>query len=245
MPCAVSAQDEAVVNAVAAVLTAEDARLFTPSLVNAARHPDPIVRRRAALALGRIGDPAGTAALLELLDDPVPAIRKDAAFALGLLADPSAFDRLREVVAQTPLTEHGAPEAEALTAIIRLGGHDAAEFIGQFLTRWSGRASSGEEAPVTVLRALREAWRLGDAAPLSVLLQYGETVVDGARLRAVYSLGRLRANEAASVFMRAVDDPIALTRSFAVRALTAEFADSAGLERVGTCAASVPMEIRR
>ena len=168
------AQDEAVVNAIAQVLSVEDARRFDPLLIDAARHPEPTVRRRAALALGRIGDPAGVPALLELLDDAEPGIRTDAAFALGVLADPSAFDRLRELVLQTPPELHGPAEAEAVAAICRIGGRDAVGFVDRLLTRWSGRTSSGEATPVTVVRALREAWRLGDAAPVMALLQYGE-----------------------------------------------------------------------
>lgn len=241
LPGRAAAQDESVVNAIAQVLAAEDARRFDPHLVDAARNPDPIVRRHAALAAGRIRDPAATPILLELLDDPAASVRKEAAFALGLLADPSAFDRLRDLILQAHLEQQGAIEAEAIAALTKIGGTAAVEFVSQLLTRWAGRAPSQAEAPSVVVRALREAWRLGDSAPVGAVLEYGEAASTGARLGAIYSLARLRRPEAATLFMRAVDDPVALIRSFAVRALTAEFADSAGLERSGTARWITPL----
>jgi cyclophilin family peptidyl-prolyl cis-trans isomerase/HEAT repeat protein len=48
------------------------------------------VRRRAALSIGRIGDPDGLEPLVLLLADPEPAVRRMAAFALGLLGDEAA-----------------------------------------------------------------------------------------------------------------------------------------------------------
>ena len=64
-----AAQDEAVVEQLAPVLAAEDARdwrqpLFEKALVA----PDSLVRRIAALAAGRIGDLRATPLLLRLLD---------------------------------------------------------------------------------------------------------------------------------------------------------------------------------
>jgi cyclophilin family peptidyl-prolyl cis-trans isomerase len=52
------------------------------------------VRRRAALAAGRIGDPAPVPVLADLLSDNEPEVRQMAAFALGLIGDGRAVDRL-------------------------------------------------------------------------------------------------------------------------------------------------------
>lgn len=46
---------------------------------------DPLVRRRAFLALGRIQDPNTAGAMVEGLSDPDPGVRGEAAFAIGLL----------------------------------------------------------------------------------------------------------------------------------------------------------------
>jgi cyclophilin family peptidyl-prolyl cis-trans isomerase/HEAT repeat protein len=56
--------------------------------------PDRGIRRRAALAAGRIGHPAAVTPLLPLLADPEVEVRQMTAFALGLVADRSAVDGL-------------------------------------------------------------------------------------------------------------------------------------------------------
>ncbi len=226
-------QDEAVVNAVAAVLRAEDSRSFDTALRDAIRHPDPIVRRRAALAIGRIGDPVGTPLLLELLNDPSVSVQRDAVFALGLLGDPSAFDRLRALVVQAAPGEQGVLQAEAVTAIAMIGGRDAAVFLDEVLVSGSGQVTGAGEPPVAVVQALREAWRLAGTVPMASLVQYGVSTAEAVRVAAVYSLSRLRAPEAADVFLRAVEDSTPYIRSLAARVLTAGYADSAGLDRTG------------
>ena len=50
------------------------------------------IRRRAALAAGRIGHPAAIAPLLTLLADPEVEVRQMTAFALGLIGDRAAVD---------------------------------------------------------------------------------------------------------------------------------------------------------
>ena len=221
-------------NVIAGVLMAEDVRVFDAQrLAQAARHPEPIVRRRAALAIGRIGDPAGTLILLELLEDLNGVVQQDAAFALGLMADPSAFDRLRELVLVTAPQDQTGTHVEAVTAVAKLGGSEAAGFYDELLVRWVGRAVAGDDPPRTVVQALREAWRLGSDAPVGLLAQYAESPSYQTRLAAIYSLTRLRSPEASSVFLRAIDDHDPLIRSLAVRVLTAAYADSADLDRTG------------
>ncbi len=58
-----------------------DGRLLQAAITNA----DPVVRKRALLALGRIQDPHTAGALVEALSDPDASVRTEAAFAVGLL----------------------------------------------------------------------------------------------------------------------------------------------------------------
>ncbi|UCG86878.1 MAG: HEAT repeat domain-containing protein [Gemmatimonadota bacterium] len=242
LPADLVSQDEAVVDMIARVLQLEDERVFDGAIMlEAANHRDHVVRRRAALAMGRIADPAGTPILLELLNDPAPVVRQDAAFAIGLAGDRSAFDRLREIVLGAGPADRDGLLLEAMTAIAKLEGRATIDFYEEFLVRWVGRAVAGDEPPATVVQALWEAWRLGDAAPITLLLQYAEVRSDAARQAAVHSLSRLRAKEAASTFLRAVDDRSPLIRSWAVRALTASLADSAGLDPEGTARWVTPL----
>lgn len=63
-------------------------------LVSLLGDADARVRRRAALAVGRVGLPAGVAPLVARLEDPDPDVRAMAAFAIGLIGDGSGVDPL-------------------------------------------------------------------------------------------------------------------------------------------------------
>ena len=74
------------------------------------------VRRRASLALGRVGDPEAVEPLSLLLGDPEPVVRRMAAFALGLIGDEAARPAL-VMALDDPESLVQARAAEALGAI--------------------------------------------------------------------------------------------------------------------------------
>jgi cyclophilin family peptidyl-prolyl cis-trans isomerase/HEAT repeat protein len=227
----VRAQDEAVIDQIASVLSVEDARRFDlGSLSAVARAAEPIVRRRAALALGRIGDPRGIPLLLELLADPDSTVQANAAFALGLLRDTSAVQPLRQRLGAPGSGQDREVALEIVTALARIGG-PAAGVAFEELLRQSTADLLGDDPPEIALRAAAEAWRLGDQAPIPTLIQLAGAPNDLVRRHALYTLSRRHATAAASAFLTAVNDVDPLARSYAVRALTAAFADSAGLGR--------------
>lgn len=97
-----------------------------PDLVVLLSDPEPQLRRRAALALGRIRLPEGVAPLVSSLADPEVEVRQMSAFALGLLADESAIPALLEALDDPePLVQGRAAEA-----LGRIGAVDAAPAIG-------------------------------------------------------------------------------------------------------------------
>ena len=69
------------------------------------------VRRRAALAVGRVGSAGRRPPLLAaLLADPDPEVRQMAAFALGLIGDSSARDPLVAALTDpSPLVKAAPP----------------------------------------------------------------------------------------------------------------------------------------
>ena len=227
------AQNEALVEPLAGILAASDARRFTGPLFRAAaRHPDPIVRRHAALSMGRIGNPAAISILLRLSSDPDTVVQRDALFAIGLLAVPEALDRLRDIVLNTPSQDQGRAHAEAVAAVAKTGGPDAAAIVRELLNRWVGIATT-DNVPSVVERALLEAWRLGSAAPILLIAQFTQAASAELRWRAVYSLVALRATSASNALLRTAADPLPLVRALGVAALTADYADDAGLDRRG------------
>ncbi len=230
------AQDEAVVESLAGILAASDTRRFTGPLFRAAsRHPDPIVRSHAALAMGRIGNQGASPILLRLMSDPDSIVRRDAVFAVGQLGSSVALARLRVMVLNTPTAQYSAARAEAVAAVAKLGGPEAAAVIAELLNRWVGIAST-QGVPRGVRRALSEAWRLGHLAPVTLITQFAEAANGATRWRAVFSLSRLSPPEASNVLLRVTEDREPLARAFGVRTLTASYADRIGLDRRGLAA---------
>lgn len=102
-----------------------------PDLLLLVADPDVQIRRRAALAIGRIGLSAGLPALVAALGDAEPEVRQMAAFALGLIGDGSATDALLAALGDpAPVVQGRAAEALGL-----LGRVESATAIGELLTR--------------------------------------------------------------------------------------------------------------
>jgi cyclophilin family peptidyl-prolyl cis-trans isomerase len=93
------------------------------------RDPDRGVRRRAALAAGRVADPALVPALIDLMNDQEVEVRRVAAFALGLAGDRAAADRLLLALADSDAGVRGR-SAEALG---KIGDTRAAPTIARFV----------------------------------------------------------------------------------------------------------------
>ncbi len=220
LPAVARAQEEAVVEQLAPVLAAEDAREWQPGLFQRSLlAPDSVVRRVAALAAGRIGDLRATPLLLRILDQPDSTVRVAAAFALGLLRDSAAVQPLTQRLTGLPPLD--APTAaEAITALAKIGGRRSADFFAAVL-QGKVALSQADPAPATS-RILLETWRLGADAPADALLPFTSDSVQGTRWRAVYSLGRLRAPSAANQLIASLQDKDPATRAVAVRALIRE-----------------------
>jgi HEAT repeat protein len=190
--------DEALVTRLAGLLAAADARRLDPALFrDALANPNPAVRRQAALAAGRIGDPAAVDLLVPVLSDTIPAVQAAAAFALGLLKDARALPALMQTVRATAPAEQGGAQLEAVTAIARIGASGGDEGT-RALVEILATGSPGAPTPPVVAAALLEAWRLGRRAPVAELSRFADDPATDTRWRALYSLGRLRAPEGAA-----------------------------------------------
>jgi cyclophilin family peptidyl-prolyl cis-trans isomerase/HEAT repeat protein len=228
LPATVRAQEEAVVEQLAPVLAAEDAREWQPELFQRALvAPDTTVRRIAALAAGRIGDRRATPLLVHLLDEPDSTVRVAAAFALGLLRDSAAVQPLVERLTGLPPLDTASAD-EAITAIAKTGGRRASEFFASVL---DGKVALTQIDPAPARnQILLESWRLGADAPTAALLPFADDTILTVRWRTIYSLGRLRASGAATHLIAALRAQDSETRAVAARALNREFAVAAKLE---------------
>lgn len=222
-----AAQQEAVIEQLASVLAAEDARNYQPAVFGSALvSPDSVVRRMAALGAGRIGDRRATTLLLPLLTDPDSTVRVATAFALGLLRDPAAARPLMDRITGQPALD-GPTALEAVTALAKIGGPEVGGFF-EGLLGGSVVATAQDRGPL-VNQVVLESWRLGRDAPVVALLPFLEDTVIALRWRAAYTLGRLRAPAAANRLTVALRDPESIVRAMAARALTRSYVDTAGL----------------
>jgi cyclophilin family peptidyl-prolyl cis-trans isomerase/HEAT repeat protein len=221
------AQTAGAVETLAPVLAAEDARRWDPAALRAGlASPDSIVRATTAMSVGRLGHAGSVELLAPLLVDPDTTVRVAAVFALGLLGDTAAIGPLTDRLRNPPPLD--APSAaETITALSRIGGRGAADFLTSILQRRVPLGVAGLDP--LVARIALEAWRLGALAPVAELLPLTTDTSDDIRYGAVYSLARLHPASAGNRLIAAVGDENAAIRAFAVRALTRSYADSAGL----------------
>ncbi|MBX7183595.1 MAG: HEAT repeat domain-containing protein [Vicinamibacteria bacterium] len=112
----------------ARILVLEDSRsLGEGSILGFLQNEDPAVRRRAALAAGRIGDPLASSRLIERLRDREPEVRRAAAFALGLLGGAEAGPALVAALDDPDAATRG----RASEALGRIGQHAAGAAIAK------------------------------------------------------------------------------------------------------------------
>src|SRR5262245_30684906 len=119
-----------------------------PDLTKLTTDADPRVRRRAAVAIGRVGLKDGIPALTALLADTDTDVRQSAAFALGLIGDRSASASLLPLLKDPdPLVRGRAAEGLGL-----MGAEDAAGAIAAMT------APLGKSAAVAAMTPDDERW---------------------------------------------------------------------------------------
>jgi HEAT repeat protein/cyclophilin family peptidyl-prolyl cis-trans isomerase len=184
------------------------------------------VRRRAALAVGRVGLTSGIAPLAVMLGDSDPEVRQMAAFALGLIGDRQARDPLvMSLTDQSPLVQSSAAEALGL-----IGDPAAAAAVGRLVSSvvQSGALTSAPAEDDEVRRDTpASAFRLGVFAlvRLKAYDQLAAAVLDpSGRPRTTwwpvaFALQRLEDKRALPALLALAGDSNPYTRAFAVKGL--------------------------
>jgi cyclophilin family peptidyl-prolyl cis-trans isomerase/HEAT repeat protein len=218
----------------------------TPDLTLLLADEEARVRRRAALAVGRVGLGDGVEPLLPLLDDADPEVRQMAAFALGLIGDRRARDPLVRVLSDPlPLVQGSAAEGLGL-----IGDPAAADAIGKMIAQVveSGALAEppGDDADVR-RDTPAGAFRLGVFA-LVRLKSYDRLAAavldsDGQpRVRwwpVAFALQRLEDRRALNALVTLARDANLYTRAFAIKGLGALKVGSPTQQNTGSPAVAV------
>ena len=224
----------------ARILQLEDARTFDAAAFDRLLSGTPPVelRRRAATAMGRIGDPAAIPVIAGLLaDDRDPAVRADAAFALGELAErgedgSAVVDALLEAVPSgwVPVRDEEAEVAvELLSALGKVGTRRAGRAVVDALREV--HPARTERTARVAAAALLASWRVEGDGPTRrlAIARYLDSPQPALRWRAAYALSRGGAAAALPELLPHAQDPEHRVRAYVVRALSADRADSVAL----------------
>lgn len=219
------------------IIQHEDERTITNELIEMLLPPHGGVRRRAILAIGRIGYPSGLAPLIDILtsdrnpENRDPEMRALAAFSLGQIQNQHAVSALLERL--DPSIELSAVvRARAIEALGKIASNkEAAEALGNYgvggITAAILRLLPPPNTPASVearliasmaLTALLRIKRPSAVEPIALQLRSADADL---RWQAANALARIREGIASAVpsLLPLLDDKEALVRAQAARAL--------------------------
>lgn len=197
----------------------------TPDLVVLLRDAEPRLRRRAAIAVGRVRLEEGIQPLAATLADADPDVRAMAAFGLGLIGHPSAEAALVPLLAdESPLVRGRA--AEALGQIDAKGSAAAiGKMVGEYARMPAVTAMQPDDEPWPAPPEV-EAFRLGLFAlvRLRAYEPIAAAVLEGGRpittwWPVAFALQRIEDRRASAPLLELLRAPGRYTRAFAARGL--------------------------
>ncbi|HEY7474606.1 MAG TPA: HEAT repeat domain-containing protein [Vicinamibacterales bacterium] len=224
---------------IARLVMLEDTReLDEAAIGQALRSSHAEVRRRAAMAIGRIAKPAGGALLAAPRTDPDPSVVAAVAFATGQLKDPAAIGWLAGV-----LTPRKTPDVakEAARSLGKFGVREARAALATYL---SG-APDTQAARPPVGEALLAIGRFPVREDLTPILRWAKSSDAELRWRAAWALFRPRDPAAVPELLRLSSDSSAEVRFWAMRGLGPIPAGRGARESTPPAAESSPVDPAR
>ncbi|MBA2340603.1 MAG: HEAT repeat domain-containing protein [Pyrinomonadaceae bacterium] len=211
------------------ILRAEDERRWDADLAALFSNPNAVVRSRAALAAGRIGDEGAVAPLVALLRNDADAnVREMAAFALGETEAAAGADALLQLLVQ-PCGRNAGLRARALESLGKIAPalpeaeKERRALVGNAILAALRREldctlTENREVVLAGLTAILRARPADAGKTIKSLLNSSD-----ARVRAdtANALARLRSKDANAELRSRLADPDSVVRATAARALGA------------------------
>ena len=200
-------REKTVTERIAEVIHIEDSRTLSDQLKTYLKDPDPKVRRRAAMAVGRIGGKGSGALLYELVTSDNIDVAATAAFALGLTDEKNYAPKLLDIafdaparVGQMAVASAGRLADSSMTETIHL--------LTTFLEHPSPEVRS--EACIALFRANAK-------AEGNTLIQFAkQEKYDEVKQTALYALARMRNDKAFDFYESFLADSDPYVRSLAL-----------------------------
>ena len=209
------------------IIRAEDQRRWDDELKSLMGDKNFRVRKRAALAAGRIGDQRAVTALLQLLSgDENYDVRQMAAFAIGEVESPAGIDGLLDVVKELPSPDRYETYARAVEALGKIAAalpeseKDRKRACGEsILNALHREADNSQPDRLTVLLGLTATIRARPDGAGPVVARF----LDSRDLRivadALNTLARLHLKDGAERVRQLLSHSDAVVRANAVRAV--------------------------
>lgn len=194
----------------ASIIHLEDQRVHSEALESFLSDDSLIVRARALLAIGRIGDSAAAPILMDALMDSNQTISRTAAFAIGLTGQSEYADPLLKAANILP----SAVAAEAVISAGRLADTSLTEVVESLPSFLLAAAPEVREAACyAILYA-------GAKEQAKGLVLFEQNEPDSlVRVAALYTLARMGLDEGTPTFIKYQADADPYLRSLAVRGL--------------------------
>jgi len=191
----------------AEIIHLEDQRNYNQTLISYLSHPDPKLRARAALAVGRIGNPGCGEALIELVKSDQIDVAANAAFALGLTDENRYADQLLDLAFDVP----AKVGAIAVDAAGRLADSSMADRFVPFLNHPSPEVRSA---------ACMALFRSNGRNALPDLIDFiKQEKDDEVRYDALYALVYMGTTSAYDIYVDFLADADGYNRSLGVRGI--------------------------
>ncbi len=204
---------------IAEIIHFEDQRLHSDRLNSYLEEAEPEIRRRAALAIGRIGGKnSGEKLYAVILEDASSDVARQAAFAIGLTGQKQYASKLLDIAFELP----GKVAVEAVMSAGRLADSNMTELHLEIVPYLKHPSPEVREA------ACMSVYNAGAVSLAPNLFDLFNTEPDEeVKIMALYSLARLKISQALPLYKEYLADADPFVRSIAVRGLDNVKADEA------------------